>query len=258
MREGPSWTGSCWTGPGSVRTRVDAAVGTTDARVGATADDVSRWASTAEQYEAHTIEPGTSMQALLWRDYLCPWCYLGRDRTALLEQLGVRVTPMSYELHPEVPPGGRAVRSGGRLDRVLDRIAAECAAVGLDFVKPARMPNTRHALETAEVLRSAFPDALPAFDDACYRVQWVERGDLGDVRVVRELVAGAGADPDEVERIRRDAGASSLAASMAEAHELGVTATPAWWIDGRLLIPGAQPRETVQRWVTRLAERPAG
>ena len=43
------------------------------------------------------------MQALLWRDYLCPWCYLGRDRTALLESLGVTVDVRSYELHQENP-----------------------------------------------------------------------------------------------------------------------------------------------------------
>ena len=44
------------------------------------------------------------MDAVLWRDYLCPWCYLGRDRTALLTELGVTVDARSYELHPEIPP----------------------------------------------------------------------------------------------------------------------------------------------------------
>ena len=69
------------------------------------------------------------MQALLWRDYLCPWCHLGRDRTALLTTLGVTVEAQAYELHPEIPTEGRPVRADGRFARVLDHIAAECAAV---------------------------------------------------------------------------------------------------------------------------------
>ena len=35
------------------------------------------------------------MDAVLWRDYLCPWCHLGRDRTALLASLGVSVDARS-------------------------------------------------------------------------------------------------------------------------------------------------------------------
>ncbi len=42
---------------------------------------------------------------------------------------------------------------------------------------------------------------------------------------------------------------------MADAREQGVAGTPARWIDGRLLLPGVQARETVERWVTRLIER---
>jgi len=194
------------------------------------------------------------MQALLWRDYLCPWCYLGRDRTTLMEQLGVGVTPLGYDLHPEVPAGGRPIRPGGRLDRLLDHIVTECQSVGLPIRKPASTPNTRRALETAEILRSRFSGSFARFDADCYRAHWVEGEDLGDEQTLRDLVAAAGADPAEVERLlSTGAGSTALAASMAAAHDLGVTATPAWWVDDRLLIPGAQPRETVQRWITKLA-----
>lgn len=194
------------------------------------------------------------MHAILWRDFLCPWCYLGRDRTSLMEELGVTVTPWSYELHPELPPSGRAVRPGGRYDRLLDHIALECEAVGLPFRKPDRSPNTRRALETAELVRLHHPAALGAFDDRCYRLHWVEGGDLGDPDELRRMLAEAGADADHVERLLAEGhGSAALGTSMAEAREHGVTAAPAWWVDDRLLVPGAQPRETVQRWVTKLA-----
>lgn len=196
------------------------------------------------------------MEALLWRDYLCPWCYLGRDRTQLMERLGVRVTPLPFELHPEVPPEGRPVRPGGRLERVLELVGSECDALGIPFRKPARIANTRRALETAEVLRLKHPGAFAAFDDGCYRAHWVEGRDLGDPAVLASLVAEAGAVPQVVdEELREGLGVAALHRSMTLAREHGVASTPAWWVGDRLLIPGAQPRATIARWVGRLLER---
>ncbi|MCP4087772.1 MAG: hypothetical protein GY745_22410 [Actinomycetia bacterium] len=95
------------------------------------------------------------MEAVVWNDYLCPWAWLGRDRSALFAELGVQVTMVPYELHPEVPIGGRGHRPGGRYDSLLASIEAECHRVGLPFGRPHRTPNTRRALEWAEAARIA-------------------------------------------------------------------------------------------------------
>ncbi len=194
------------------------------------------------------------MQARLWRDYLCPWCYLGRDRTALLESLGVEVTPLAYELHPEIPAEGRQVRPDGRLAGVLARIAAECESVGLPFRAPTRIANTRLALEVAEVVRLGHPDAFRDVDAAFYDAQWVRDEDLGDPAVIDGVLGSADVDPEVVRAaIEAGDGARSLEAAAAEAREHDVTGTPAWWVDDRLLIPGVQDRTTLQRWVERLS-----
>src|SRR5438876_829476 len=63
----------------------------------------------------------------------------------------------------------------------------------------------------------------------------------------------AGGRADEVwDQVADGVGGSALRTSMADARELGVTATPAWWVDDSLLIPGAQPREAIERWITKL------
>lgn len=196
------------------------------------------------------------MLAVLWRDYLCPWCYLGRDRTALLEDLGVAVTPLPFDLHPELPPEGRPVRPDGRFAARLEAIAADCAAVGLPFRRPSRVANTRRALETAEIVRLEHPEAFTAVDAALYRAQWVDDLDLGDPAVVDAALAAAGVDPGRVNRRRASGvGHAAVERSVAEAREQGVAGTPAWWVDGRLLIPGVQDRDTLERWVLRLRER---
>ena len=197
-----------------------------------------------------------TVQAVLWRDFLCPWCHLGRDRTALLESLGVAVVARAYDLHPDVPQEGRPVRPGGRLAAVLDHIAAECGAAGLPFRAPARIANSRMALETAELVRRDRREASAAVDAAFYDVQWVEGGDLNDPSVVDRVLASVGLDPAPVRRARAAGeGAALIRASMAEARNREVTGTPAWWLDDRLLVPGVQPRETLERWVRRLQER---
>jgi predicted DsbA family dithiol-disulfide isomerase len=195
------------------------------------------------------------MQALLWRDYLCPWCHLGRDRTALLTTLGVTVTAKPYELHPGIPTEGRPVRAGGRFAGVLDHIAAECAAVGLPFRVPTRIANTRRALETSEIVRAEHPGAFPTVDAAFYDAQWVDDLDLGDTGVIDTLLADAGLDAGPIgQALARGEGARALERSLAEARGHDVTGTPAWWVDDRLLIPGVQERDSLERWIRRLQD----
>jgi predicted DsbA family dithiol-disulfide isomerase len=193
------------------------------------------------------------MQAVMWFDYVCPWAYLGRDRTALMRDLGVDVTVRPFELHPEIPREGVEVRPGGRLDRVFQLIGAECAELGIPFAPPARSRNSRLALETTEVVRAGWPDSYDALDRLLADAYWVEGLDVSSWEVVAGLVERAGAPAAEVWDLVADGvGGTSLRASMADARELGVTATPAWWVDESLLIPGAQPREAIERWITKL------
>lgn len=193
------------------------------------------------------------MQAIGWTDYICPWCWLGRDRTELMRSLGVVVEMRPFELHPELPPDGHAVRPGGRLDHVLDVIGAECAELGIDFTKPTRTPNSRRALETAEVVRLHFPDHFEALDESLYRAHWVDGLDIGDRAVLDDAVARSGADPREVFELVADGiGYDGVRRSMEEARDHGVVSTPSWWVGDALLIPGAQPRSSIERWITKM------
>jgi predicted DsbA family dithiol-disulfide isomerase len=189
----------------------------------------------------------------MWSDYICPWAYLGRDRTALLRSLDVSVTTMPYELHPDLPSQGRAVRPDGRLSRVYEAIGRECEEVGMPFRPPAHVPNSRRALETAEVVRAIDPTAFAVLDGALFAAHFVDGADIGDLAVLDQLVDGAGARSADVRKLVDDgAGREAVAASIRTAHEHGIAATPAWLMPGEFVLPGVQPRELFERVVARL------
>ena len=176
----------------------------------------------------------------------------------MLESLGVSVSPRPFELHPRIPVEGITLRDrwGPRYEQAVAmyaRIEAECNAVGLPFRRPERIPNTRRALQTAECVRQRYPDAFAALDAALFDAHFVTGRFLGDREVLDELVSNAGADAAAV-RAEVDSGVwhPVVAASMEAAYEAGTTGTPAWFIDGRALIPGVQARETYERVVSRL------
>jgi len=173
----------------------------------------------------------------------------------------VTVTSLPYELHPEIPVGGISLRDRwgaryGEAAAMYVRIEMECDAAGLPFRRPQRAPNTRRALLTAEYVRGHQPEAFDRLERSLFEAHFVDNRPLDDPLVLDELVAAAGADASvaraAVEEGEMDA---PLRVSMQAAGEAGVTGTPAWLLDGRLLIPGAQPREVIERWVTRLRER---
>ena len=147
----------------------------------------------------------------------------------------------------------RSPRPGGRTEATYARIEAECRRAGLPFRRPDRLPNTRRALEASEAVRAGWPRAFPALERSLFEAHFAEGRDIGDAAVVRALVAASGADADGVEaRVRSGEMGPALRASMEAALEAGVTGTPAWLLDGRLLIPGLQPRELFERVVSRL------
>jgi predicted DsbA family dithiol-disulfide isomerase len=196
------------------------------------------------------------VEATCWSDYLCPWCYVGLDRSARMEALGLRVTHRPYELHPEIPAGGRAVRPTGRMAPTFARIAAECEQLAMAFEPPTRIPNTRMALEAAEWVRVHHPDSFDQVHAGLFRAHFAEGRALDDRAVVSTVVAAAGAPAAEVLAAHDDGRAAALVdASVAEAHGLGISSTPTWVLEDGFVVPGALDHATLERWITKILAR---
>lgn len=116
---------------------------------------------------------------------------------------------------------------------------------------PEVVPNTMRALRVTELARER--GLHRTVHDRLMGAYWDEGRDIGDPDEVRALGAEAGLDAAEVDGVLAgDSYADRVRASTAEAQSLGVTGIPAFVLDSRLLVLGAQPREVFEQAFARL------
>ncbi len=111
---------------------------------------------------------------------------------------------------------------------------------------PGRVPNTQLLLELGELAREQ--GLHPAYHEAAMVALWEEGRDVSDPMVVRDVAVGAGLDPAAAdEAIATRAFRAVVEASTREAHRLGINAVPAFVIDERELVLGAQPHAVFEQ-----------
>jgi predicted DsbA family dithiol-disulfide isomerase len=162
------------------------------------------------------------------------------------------VTWLPFELHPEYPPEGipRAqllARYGSFEERLRERFAEE----DLPYTpNPDVVPNSFAALRLAELARDL--DRHDEIHDRLMDAYWRDGVNIGDHDELRRLLHDL--PQDDVERVLTgEEYADRVRASTQQALSIGASGVPAWVIDGKLLVPGAQPREIFERAFEQLA-----
>jgi predicted DsbA family dithiol-disulfide isomerase len=118
------------------------------------------------------------------------------------------------------------------------------------------VPNSRKALVLAEFarLKGRFGEIHPRLFEA----YWVEGRDIGSDDVLLDVAEESGLDRAEAIDVLADP-AAALAAIEQETREVvgqGVTGVPAWVVDERFLVPGAQPHDVFERVLEGLGHEP--
>ncbi len=124
-------------------------------------------------------------------------------------------------------------------------------AAGLTFDPSPRLPNTLHALVVTELARER--DLHAPVHSRLMHGYWSERKDLGDDDTLLQLVEEAGLDREEAASVIAEGRfVDRVTASTQEANRLGINAIPAFVLDKRLLVLGAQPEEAFEQAVSQL------
>jgi predicted DsbA family dithiol-disulfide isomerase len=180
--------------------------------------------------------------------------------TWLERRFGAEIEWQPFDLHPEYPPEGiprsELERRYGR--EFAARQQAMFAAAGLPYTADiGKLPNSHQALVLTELARDrGCHDELHA---RLFDALWARGLDLGDEAVLLAEGAAVGlaesdmraalADPVYAERVRLATEAVT---------EIGAGGVPAFVIDRRLLVPGAQPHEVFERILEGLGHAPLG
>jgi predicted DsbA family dithiol-disulfide isomerase len=182
---------------------------------------------------------------LHWYDFLCPFCYLGQSRTAILTRHGLDVVELAFQAHPDIPPSG--VRVGPRNGPMYSNLEREAKEAGLALNWPQRLPDTRCALAAAEWVRKHQPDQFTQFHKDLFAVHFVLGEDLGNSAVVDRHAADLGIDLEALHVALADGSAlTAVEESESFGRRHGVQGTPAWLLAQRL-ISGLLPAPDFER-----------
>jgi predicted DsbA family dithiol-disulfide isomerase len=103
--------------------------------------------------------------------------------------------------------------------------------------------------------RGAFGPLHPRLFDA----YWARGRDIGDEQVLLEEGGAVGLEERDVLEVLRDGRYQERIEQYTDAAlQLGAGGVPAWLIDERLLVPGAQPHDVFVRVLERLGYEPVG
>lgn len=143
-----------------------------------------------------------------------------------------------------------------------------------------KVPSSRLALAAGELARSH--GVFDRLHERLFDAYWARAEDIGDPDVLVREAAAAGLTADgesapgrggpeqphgestsstseaELRAALRNSGdlLETVQRSTRRAHELGAGGVPAWVIDERVLVPGAQPHEVFDRVLEKLGHAP--
>ncbi len=216
----------------------------------------------------------------IWSDVMCPWCLVGwgnlsQALDSLDGEIEADIRWHAFELNPDMPEQGeeRTAHIARKYGRTIEqskevqgrmREAAEAAGVSLDYegsdpAPEAMMWNTfaAHRLLTW-ALEERGAELQTKLKLALFEAHFNRRRRIGEREVLLDVAEEAG--------IEREAAAAALdSEDLARktrveeraAMEMNITGVPAMIVEGRFMIPGAQPPEAYVNALRRVAEKTA-
>ena len=182
---------------------------------------------------------------LHWYDFICPFCYVGQQRNAILTRHGLEVIELPFQAHPEIPDGG--VPAGPRNGPMYAMLEREAKQAGLVLNWPRHLPNTGRALATAEWSRQHQSRSFTHLREELFAAHFVSGENLEDQAVIDRQARASGVDLAELHSALADGSAmEAVAAARVIARRYGVQGTPAWLFP-QGMITGLRPALDFER-----------
>ncbi|WP_144927095.1 DsbA family oxidoreductase [Halorubrum salsamenti] len=197
----------------------------------------------------------------VYSDYVCPFCYLGRQSLARYQE--TREEPLAIDWHPfDLRAGQRG--PDGEIDDSVDngkdeeyyeqarenvrRLQDEYDA---EMAQELRTDVDSLPAQTVSVhVRETAPESWLAFDEAIFAALWQDGRDIGDGEVLADIAESVdGLDPGVVDEALADDDLRDRVTDLfTAARERGVSGVPTFAYDGHAA-RGAVPPEQLERLV---------
>lgn len=205
-------------------------------------------------------------------DVACPWCVIGykqleRAAASIAEKVEISVRWHPFELAPDTPPEGVLLtdymrerygatpgQGGGARQRIID--TGRELGIAFNYSDASRIYNTRAAHRL--LAWAGETGGQTALKMALFEAYFTKQENVAEESALLDAVEAAGLD--------REAASAALAdprldaqVEAEEAHwrDQNVTGVPAFVVNGKYMIPGAQDADTWVRVIGRVLEREA-
>ncbi|MFW5957511.1 MAG: DsbA family oxidoreductase [Natronomonas sp.] len=205
----------------------------------------------------------TEDHLLVYSDYVCPFCYLGRVSVSTYRES--RDGDLAIEWHPfdlrsrkrgpdgEIDHSADDGKDEAYFDQVrenVERLRKEYGAddmLGIDDVPD--VDSLPAQVASASVQRE-HPDSWLDFDWRIFEALWIEGRDIGDVDVLADCATAVGISADEIrDAVGDEDRRERIFEQFGDAHDRGVTGVPTFVYDGhsaRGAVPPGQLKRLVE------------
>lgn len=204
-----------------------------------------------------------SESLLVFSDYVCPFCYLGRESLEAYQE--TRDSELQIKWKP-FDLRGQKRQADGSIDFSVDdgkdeeyyadvrenvtRLQEEYDAdemLDLDAV-PDEIDSVNAQL-TSLYVQSEYPDRWDAFDGAIFDALWVDGKNIESVDILTEIAEACDIDAQEIRSVLDDSAyRDQLHDEFEHARQLGITGVPTFVYD-EYIARGAVPPEHLERLV---------
>ncbi|MBD1395707.1 DsbA family oxidoreductase [Pontibacter sp. JH31] len=196
----------------------------------------------------------------IFSDINCPWCYVGERRLGkalqqVQDQYDAEINFKAFELNPNIPQDGMGrleYFKGNYGEQILPQVPAmdqRMAEAGTEegirfnFSEEMTVNNTFNGHRLIWLAEQY--EVQHAVANALFKAYFTEGRNMNDTAVLQEIGIAQGIPAERLEGFfESEEGKQEVREMEAFAQSAGITGVPAFVINDKFLVSGAQPAET--------------
>ncbi|MDH5710264.1 MAG: DsbA family protein [Gammaproteobacteria bacterium] len=139
------------------------------------------------------------IQLTVFSDYICPFCYVGHHRLMRLrDSYDLKINWCFLEIHPENSATGEPVTdldySSEFWDQLMKNLKRVATEENIPLAEHTFTTNSKDALLLAETCKQLGRDVFYDLHEKLFSAFFVDKKNIGDREVLREIAQGCGID----------------------------------------------------------------